>query len=150
MIVLKSFDSLLLYDTSMGAESPELLANGIIVSKANSTFLKLWHQSYRTFDDSNWNMHSVILPMKLARERPDLVHIEWFNLFRPNWSERDWLYEEGKLWDWSENLAVHLYYREHGVEYDPNTIRGLNTTAGEIFRYIYYGNPNRLPPHSEG
>ena len=148
VIALKSFDSLLRYDVTMGAETPDLLANGIILSTPNSTFLHLWHEAYRTFDDSKWNLHSVILPMKLAKQHPKLVHIEWFNLFRPNWGERHWLYEDGKLWDWSENLAVHLYYREHNVEYDPNTIRALNTTAGEIFRFIYYGSPKVLPSHA--
>ena len=83
--------------------------------------------------------------MQIAQQHPNLVHIEWFSLQRPNLDERQWLYSEGKLWDWQEdNLAVHLWYREYNVEHDPNSIRSWNTTAGEIFRYIYYGDSHLL------
>jgi hypothetical protein len=77
--------------------------------------------------------------MQIAQRHKHLVHIEWFSFHRPNWDERDWLYKEGKLWDWQNNYAVHLWYREYGIEHDPNSIRMWNTTAGEVFRYIYYG-----------
>ena len=145
VIVLKSFDSLLHHDVTMGAETPNLLGSGVILAKRNSTFLRIWLDKYKQFDDSRWNYLSGVVPMELARIRPDLIHIEWFSLNRPNWDERTWLYTEGKLWDWSENLAVHLWYREHGVEYDPASIRALNTTMGELFRYVYYGNSSILP-----
>lgn len=149
VIVLKSFDSLLKYDVTMGAETPNLLGSGIILARRNSTFLSLWLEQYKHFDDSRWNYHSGVVPMLLARRYPHLIHIEWFTLNRPNWDERTWLYTEGKLWDWSDNLAVHLWYREHGVEYDPASIRGLNTTMGELFRYVYYGNSSVLPPEDD-
>lgn len=39
------------------------------------------------------------------------VDVEWFSMHRPNWDERLWLYTDGKLWDWSNNYAVHLWFR---------------------------------------
>jgi len=133
----------------MGAESPDMLGSGFILSpRPGAEFLKLWRQSYAVgFDDSDWNRQSVFVPMQLARERPDLVGIEWFLINRPNWNERRWLYAPGALWDWSSNYAVHLWYRDHpaATAYDPVTIRQLNTTTGEILRHIYYEHPDLLP-----
>jgi len=48
---------------------------------------------------------------------------------------------EGRLWDWSNNNAVHLWFRSHrtDVVFDPLTILQLNrpTTTGEVLRHIY-------------
>jgi len=86
--------------------------------------------------------------MTLARRHPYLLHVEWFSIHRPNWDERQWLYTDGLLWDWSGNFAVHLWFRTHpaDVRYDPLTIRSLNTTTGEVLRHIYYGDSRLLPP----
>jgi hypothetical protein len=147
VIVVKSLRPLLRYPVSMGAESPHLLGSGVIVAEKNASFLALWRQHYASFDDTQWNQHSVVLPMLLASQHPHLIHIEWFSLHRPNWDERQWLYAAGKLWAWQQdNLAVHLWYREYHTEHDPHSIRTWNTTAGEIFRYIYYGSPDLLEP----
>ena len=138
-IVLKSFEKLMTYDVAMGAESPELLGNGIIVARPNATFIRTWYEHYNTFDDRAYNEHSVRLPMTLAHQYPELVHIEWEHLLRPNWFERQWLIGNGKLWDWFNNYAVHLYLKYHKLEYSPQNIKFLNTTTGELLRYIYYG-----------
>jgi len=150
VIIVRPLDSLLSYDVIMGAETPLMLGSGfILATRTNATFVRLWRQAYAdNFDDSNWNRHSVYVPMELAKQHPNLVHVEWFSINRPNWNERHWLYTTGKLWDWSENYAVHLWYREHPADviYDPLTIRDLNTTTGEVLRLIYYEDPRFLPP----
>ena len=149
VIVVRPLDSLLSYDVIMGAESPEMLGSGfILVTRTNATFIQLWRRAYADFDDSDWNRHSVYVPMELARQHPDLVHVDWFSINRPNWDERQWLYTSGKLWDWSGNYAVHLWYRDHptDVVYDPLTIRHLNTTTAEVLRLIYYDDHRLLPP----
>ena len=145
VIAVKPFRSLLRHPVTMGAETPELLGSGIILAKKDAAFLKLWQNAYHNFDDKQWNEHSVHMPMQIAQQHPNLVHIDWFSLQRPNWDEREWLYEEGKLWDWQANLAVHLWYREYNVDHNPNSIQNWNTTAGEVFRYIYYGTPDLIP-----
>jgi len=151
VIVVRPVDSLLSYAVVMGAETPMMLGSGfILVSRTNATFIRLWRQAYANFDDSDWNRHSVYVPMELAKQHPELVHVEWFSINRPNWNERHWLYTSGELWDWSENYAVHLWYREHpaDVVYDPLTIRHLNTMTGEVLRLIYYEDSRLLPPAS--
>jgi len=150
VIIVRPLDSLLGYDVIMGAETPQMLGSGFIfVTRTNATFIRLWRQAYAdNFDDSVWNRHSVYVPMELAQQYPNLVHVEWFSINRPNWNERQWLYTTGKLWDWSANYAVHLWYREHprNSVYDPLTIRHLNTTTGEVLRLIYYEDSRLLPP----
>jgi len=150
VIIVRPLDSLLSHDVIMGAETPLMLGSGfILVTRKNATFIRLWRQAYAdNFDDTDWNRHSVYVPMQLAKRHPNLVHVEWFSINRPNWNERHWLYTTGKLWDWSDNYAVHLWYREHPTDivYDPLTIRQLNTTTGEVLRLIYYEDLRLLPP----
>jgi mannosyltransferase OCH1-like enzyme len=143
VVAVKSFDPLLKYDTTMGYQSNSGLCNGIIISKPNAPFLRLWHIEYVNFkDDHDWDTHSVRVPAKMAKIYPGLIHTEQKTLNRPNWYEaRKWLYVEGQLYDWSNNYAVHLAYNSahYKIEHSPESIKNLNTTMAEIFRYIYYG-----------
>ncbi|XP_064635469.1 uncharacterized protein LOC135492763 [Lineus longissimus] len=143
VIVLKSFDPLLKYNTTMGYETgagaANGLCNGIIISRPHAKFLEIWHNEYRSFKDWEWAIHSVILPAQLATKYPSLIHTEAKTLHRPNWREIKWLYNNGTIYDWSQNYAVHLWYRFHNVDHNPEDIKAINTTMGEMFRYIYYG-----------
>ena len=87
VIALNPFTLLRKFNVTLGAESPEHLGNGVIVTVPNATFLWLLYYSYYSFDDRKWNYHSVKLPMKLASLYPDLVHIEWDKILRPSWRE---------------------------------------------------------------
>lgn len=75
VIALKSFDPLLVYNTTMGYETRRGLCNGIIISAPNAEFLKIWHSKYKTFNDVKWNKHSVVLPAcktcrKISKSHP--------------------------------------------------------------------------------
>jgi len=149
VILVRPFDALLHFDVVLGAETPDLLGSGLIYARhPGAEFIRLWRQAYAdNFDDTRWNEHSCWVPMRLARRYPSLVHVEWFSIHRPNWFQREWLYTDSQLWDWSNNYAVHLWFRTHpeDVLYDPLTIRQLNTTTAEIFRHIYYEDTKLLP-----
>jgi len=150
VIVVRPLDALFRFDVVLGAETPDLLGSGLIIARRpGAEFIRRWRRSYADkFDDSRWNEHACRVPMTLARRHPGIVHVEWFTMHRPNWDERQWLYTDGRLWDWSANYAVHLWFRTHppDVTYDPVTIRRLNTTTGEVLRHIYYGDTRPLPP----
>ena len=150
VILVRPLDALLHFDVVLGAESPDLLGSGLILARRPAAeFIRRWRRAYADkFDDGRWNEHACRVPMMLARRHPGLVHVEWFLMHRPNWDERQWLYTEGRLWDWSNNYAVHLWFRTHPADavYDPLTIRQLNTTTGEVLRHIYYGDARLLPP----
>ena len=87
VIVLNRFTPLKRFNTTLGAESPNSLGNGVIVAVPNSTFLWLVYLNYYSFDDRKWNYHSVRMPMKLATLYPDIIHIEWDSMLRPSWAE---------------------------------------------------------------
>ena len=140
MVILQSLKSLYEYDVTVGLETPENIGNAFIIARRDAAYLKLWYDSYKTFNDSEWDTHSLRIPLKLGIRNPSLVHIEPFTIYSPNWRQTEWLYGEGKLWDWIDNYALHLYsrYAPKG-DLDPDSIRTLNTTVGEVFRFIIYG-----------
>ena len=142
VIILRSLDPLFCYETTMGEELPHWLCNGFIMSVANATFLRLWYDSYHTFKASHWNMHSVVMPGRIASHHPELIHVENDSIHKPNWGAVGLrqLYDPGFSYDWrSRNYAVHLCYRKYNIDHTPQSIKHLNTTMGDIFRYIFYG-----------
>ena len=80
----------------------------------------------------------------MLREYPDMVHIEYNTMHRPSWTEQDQIYGP-KIVDWSQNYVIHLWKNELRGRYaetlknaSPENIKYMNTTFGEIARYIYY------------
>jgi glycosyltransferase involved in cell wall biosynthesis len=65
------------------------LGNAVILAKPNSRFIKRWYNSYTTFDDNNWNYHSIVLPGRLASDHPDEIHLlDYSRFFWPLWNEK--------------------------------------------------------------
>ena len=67
-----SFDSLLKYPCVLGLQSAKDrygvgLCNAVILSEPESSFLKEWLDSYRTFDGTEWDIHSVRIPYRMAK-----------------------------------------------------------------------------------
>ena len=151
VVLLKPLTPLLRYNLTQGAESQNRLGSGFILAAKNTTFLRIWHGQYRTFDDSDYNGHAIRLPMELAQSKVNpkhdpIIHINWLHIQRPNWEEKRWLFEVGKLWDWRQNYAIHFWSKgRKQIDYNPDNIRTLNSTLGEVFRHIYYGNSDILP-----
>ncbi|XP_006824871.1 uncharacterized protein LOC100371385 [Saccoglossus kowalevskii] len=145
-MIVKNMEPLLYYPYSMGMEIVGL-NNGIILSAPNSTFLNIYYNSYKFFDDAQWNWNSVMEPYRLAAEHPDHIHIETSGISRPHWTDwwdmrRAWRHE-GKL-DWSHAFAFHWIYSYHGNEHNPEEIRCFDDTFGEVARWIYYGSPELM------
>lgn len=111
------------------------LCNAVILAQANSTFLQLWYDSYKTFKDSQWNDHSVLLPKRLAYQYGESIHVlPYTSFFWPLWTTQGMqrLYTE-KTYQFvgSGAYAVHLWenvamnYALRGV--DVATIEGVPT-----------------------
>ncbi|KAK2174027.1 hypothetical protein NP493_835g03012 [Ridgeia piscesae] len=142
VVVVRPLGRLYNYYTTVGVESRDRLCNGFFMSVANATFLRLWYNSYRTYQSIFWNFHSAIIPGFIARTQGGLVHVEIDTIHTPSWeaSGLRQLYGDGVFYNWTaRNYAVHLWYRFHNVDYDPESIKRLNKTVGQIFRYIFYG-----------
>ena len=148
VIVVKSFRPLLCYPATLGEETDGGLCAGIIISKPNSQFLQLWLDSYKTFDDSSWDEHAVKMPYRLWRHHPQTLHVETHSLQRPSWLKHElaYLYGKGMYYDWErQNYAVHLWYRFYNVDHDEDSIRTLDSTVGQLFRYVFYKDKQLLP-----
>lgn len=138
-IALKSFDPLRKFEYTMGLEyhgNPGRLNNGIIVSAKNASFLHIWYNTYKNFTKREWDFHDTIIPYHLQYEHPHLIHVEEKSLNYPSGPDRHLIYE--KLYDWSKNYAMHLWYRLYGLPLTQNNIKKMNTTFGQIARFIYY------------
>ena len=99
----------------------------------------------KTFEDRNWGKHSVVFALKLAQQYPDLVRVEERKLQRPNWSEQEWIFGK-KIYNLTDNYSMHLAYRFHNIEHNQDDIKYMNSTAGNVFRYVYYGAMDLFKP----
>lgn len=147
VIVVKSFLPLRCYPATLGMETDDRLCAGIILSQPNGAFLHLWLDSYRTFDDSSWDEHAVKMPYRLWRRHPQTLHVETSSLHRPSWQRHElaYLYGKGMYYNFGErNYAVHLWYRFYNIDHDKHTIRTLDSTVGQLFRKVYYGDTKLL------
>ncbi|XP_046377577.2 uncharacterized protein LOC124149812 [Haliotis rufescens] len=150
VIVLKSLSPLQSYDMTMGYETPDGLCNGVMVARPWADFLKIWYKDYKTLDDSVWGYHSVLLPAKLALKYPNLINTEFRSMNHPNPGESFALLYGNKSFDWqTTNYVVHTWIRTQLIakKLTAQSIRNWDCVAGEIFRYIYYGDKALIPPH---
>ena len=113
---IKSYDDLL--DTSkscvMGFQASntqfEGLCNAVICSKPQSEFLKIWLENYKTFDNSQWDNHSVHLPLELSKKHPDLIEIKSQEAFFPvSWWEFEDLFKKSSNHNISDSYCIHLW-----------------------------------------
>ena len=130
---------------TLGRETSYGLGSGVIVARRHAPFLCVWFNVFRDYNPFPWNWayYVVLTPERLARVLPDnRLHVEENSLHKPSWQQAELLFQ--KRVDWSKNYAVHVWKRYGRVPEGPDEIDGLNTTLGDIMRYIYYGIPKRL------
>ncbi|GAB5590227.1 hypothetical protein Unana1_05127 [Umbelopsis nana] len=114
VIMMKSLDYLLDEQFAMGQEGIggwSGLCNAVILSRANAPFLQRWYETYKHFDQSQWNHHSVLLPRLLAARFSDEIRqLEYDAFFWPLWDKNGLrqLYLE-QSYDFANNLGVHLW-----------------------------------------
>lgn len=133
----------------MGYETPGGLCNGIMVAKPWADFMKIWYKEYKTFNDKVWGYHSVELPAQLAHKYPNLIHTEATSMNHPNPGESFALQYGASPFDWqNKNYAVHTWIRTQLIAHKLNawSIRTWDCAAGEMFRYIYFGDKALIPP----
>ena len=138
VIALKSFDPLLEFDTTMGLEEHGRMGSALIISRPNAAFMNMWHDRYRSFNCQEYSEQAVALPARLANSYPELIHVEEKTFHRPNYKELDWIHGH-LIYNWRQNYAMQLWYRKYNIDHTPDTIKTLNTTMGQMFRYIYHG-----------
>lgn len=98
------------------------LCNGVIMAKAGAPFIARWLGEYATFNDRNWNYHSVILPAKLAARHPDeICTLSPSAFFWPMWTKDavDWMHEP---LDGEEATAVEAEMARNGGSLFPDQL----------------------------
>ena len=87
------------------------LCNAVILASKESKFLKIWFESYSTFNSSLWSYHSVILPKELAVKHPsEITILDYKSFFWPIWNpEGLQLMYISHDYDYKSNLGVHLW-----------------------------------------
>ncbi|XP_070534067.1 uncharacterized protein [Ptychodera flava] len=150
IFVLAPLEPLRYYDYVVGRPDENILNNGIILANNSSKFLKLYYESYKSYNSNCWGCTSVQGHHKVAVKHLDLLHIEPDSMVRPPYTAWRKLFLE--KYDWiSEHFTIHVWFREFynngskGFEFTRENIKGLNTTVGEMCRYIYYGSPDLIP-----
>ena len=67
VLVLRSFDPLRHMPLTVGRQSVvpvNGISNAIIVSRPGAVFMRLWLETYRTFDPAVWDHHSILVPAR--------------------------------------------------------------------------------------
>jgi len=144
VIVLRSLDELRKNDMVLGEENFDALANSVIIANKDSWFLKRWFEEYKNFNDSIWSESSCFVPWSLWKLFPFDIHVVKEKMLRPNWEEISFIYQE--LFDWTENFTIHLFSRFMKLVDGTNErslfeLSVLNTTYGEIARFIFWDDP---------
>lgn len=92
VFVHDSFDHLLNNSVVMGKEGSKGLCNAVILAERNAPFLAEWYESYRSFDQAQWNYHSVTLPFELSKQSKFEGRVQKLPetaFFWPSWRARD-------------------------------------------------------------
>jgi len=86
-------------------------------------------------------MKATIVPHQLAAIYPHLIHVEETSLNRPNWQADEVRTLYLGHYDWSQNYAIHVWQRSapSKIPQVPEDINQLNSTLGQISRFILYG-----------
>ena len=88
----------------------EGLCNAVICAKPQSEFLKIWLENYKTFDNSQWDNHSVYLPLELSKKHSDLIEIKSQEAFFPvSWWEFEDLFKKNNNHNISNSYCIHLW-----------------------------------------
>ena len=144
IIVLNPLNDLRKYEITLGKEIKVAKLNaGFIAAHKDALFLKLSYDAYKDqYIPIIWDYNCASVPYAIYKSHPGLVHVEDFKLTSPGWLARNLIWDE--LIDWKDLYVMHLMMHFNWDEFTPQSIRNLNTTFGQITRYIYYGTTKLL------
>ncbi|ESP01529.1 hypothetical protein LOTGIDRAFT_238269 [Lottia gigantea] len=142
MIVINSLDPIRNHDITMGLiENGTGMGNAIILAQRHSPFVKEWYDAYAKYDNKQFYKNSLHVPRDMWHKNPSRIHMESDKFYRPNWFEADLLFKKND-YPWQNNYAVHIWTNGNPVPKGFEELKTLNTTIGQIFRYVLYGDPS--------
>ena len=95
------------------------LANAVILSPANASFLRRWWDRYKDFAPAkSWAFHSVLLPRELALANPtEITTLSGAAFFTPVWTQLAELYVRDDGYNFVDNFALHLWTSQETKAY---------------------------------
>jgi len=116
-----------------------------MVARKNSTFLRLLYESYRAnYRAWDWDYNCARVAYQLYLQRPDLLHVEPYKFTTPDWKDRHKLWDQ--VIDWKDLYVIHVMGHDTNDSSSPESIRTINSTFGEVMRFIYYGSSKLIRP----
>ena len=113
------------------------MGSQFVMAKRNASFLHHWYESYsKDYRRNEWGYNALVIPAKLAKKYPSLIHVPEFYFTRP--IHRYLIHYLN--YDWSVNYAIHTFQRYYTYRVDEVTIRHLDTTIGSIARHVLFNN----------
>ncbi|XP_077992828.1 uncharacterized protein LOC144446861 [Glandiceps talaboti] len=140
-IVVNSLEHLRHYDFVIGQPGKSEIGNGIILSVKHSEFLKIFYDTYRDYKPNCFVCNSGYSSFEVVKQYPQFVHIEHKRVVE--WNAQRLFY--GHYPWWNDRYTVHAWIRafreQCGTEirFTSENIKYLDTSYGEICRYVYYG-----------
>ena len=136
---------------AMGYETQALdhIGVGVITARTPNHFLNRWMESYKTFNDTKWADHTVIMAGKLAKSFPNEIDVfpeQYF--YSPSWRPESFelLWKEHpkndtNLFPFNETYAPHYWgsiARAKGLisRMTPQTILHENVALHQILRAL--------------
>ncbi|XP_070569797.1 uncharacterized protein [Ptychodera flava] len=140
VVVVNSLEPLRHYEFVIGQPAAHIFNNGMIVATKNSTFLKMFYDSYKSYDGDCFTCNSGQRPFQLSRQNPELVHVEQSSVVE--WNHVNLFFGKYKWWEnrYTIQVWIRAYFETWSDEkFTADNVRELDTSYGEIARYIYYG-----------
>ncbi|XP_077989301.1 uncharacterized protein LOC144443632 [Glandiceps talaboti] len=146
VVVVGSLDPLRHYEFVIGQPAGYIFNNGVIIATNTSVFLRKFYESYVDYYGDCYACNSGKIPLKLANEYSDFVHVEHEKVVE--WNHEILFF--GK-YPWFENrYTVQVWIRAYlgrwpDKLFTDENIRDMDTALGEIYRYIYFGSRECVP-----
>jgi hypothetical protein len=152
VFVLRSFDQFLDQETVLSRENSNGLNNGVIFAKRCSRFLTRWYQSYRTFNDQEWGMHSIIMPKRLY-DQDHLGLTVAGSEIQSDWpTTADEFFSPTRIPEfWDPIRIIHVYFRQRPDlgNLDEEAVCKLENNYGRIAKLIIAGTCSRNGPYNK-
>lgn len=138
-LLFTSLDKFRERECTMGVASDGYLGSAVIIASKNSAFIKKWMDSYSAYKPNSWGQNSVIMATKLAKQNPNLIHLErHYCSFYPH---PTYLFKQNYKWSHSYGLHIYKPGREKQLkQLNFSSIRKLNNTLGAAFRFVLFDN----------
>ncbi len=138
----RNFDNLLAFDkTIMGIQKNRGLCNAVIISPKNDDFISHWITKYTSFNNVEWDYHSVVLPYEMyLKDKSMLECLPETAFFFPLWHnklreilEDDYPFE-------AKGYACHLWQticKEELKQINPTFILDSNSFYSKVVRKFF-------------